>query len=438
MAKLPPRLRGKSTKARLGRLNRRIKGVKKRYNEGGGVSPSGRPPGLDKLTARRKVLQNKFSDEQKAKSNKKTWNTLSDPTATLSGKPLMRSARALEKLTSRPGIDAKRTEIKLNRAATDRDVTKLGNMGGRLKTQLDGLSTTMDQYGKEAYTRAQDSNAEMNQRLTASADEAKNRLNSLQGSVLGEQISNLTGQGVSASGSGSGQVMGQFAQMQQQSQANRTQATADLAAKMAQANLMTTEAGTTAAKNTLNNQAISVQRNIATRSADRMFEGSQNEARAQAELATLKGLRGAELVNQIMKLRGTEREFISEKERNATERFIANTQARNNARELAIKQYGEETDRYSALNDDSSGGGSGGSGGGGGGDDNDARLNRSEFKQGLAAAEEYRKSGKMSNGKVTDWREFLNEVESAEGLSWTPRERAQFKRRYKKYLTRKG
>jgi hypothetical protein len=436
MAKLPPRLRGKSTKARLGRLNRRIKGVKKRYNEGGGVSPGGKPPGLDKLTARRKVLQNKFSDEQKAKSNKQTWNTLSDPMASLSGKSLMRGARALEKLTSRPGIDAKRTEIKLNRQSTDRDVTKLGNMGGRLKTQLDGLSTTMDRYGKEAYTRAQDSNAEMNQRLTASADDAKNRLNSLQGSVLGEQISNLTGQGVSASGSGSGQVMGQFAQMQQQSQANRTQATADLAAKMAQANLMTTEAGTTAAKNTLNNQAISVQRNIATRSADRMFEGSQNEARAQAELATLKGLRGAELVNQIMKLRGTEREFVGQREELANQRFAARAAARKDQLDAANDAYGEETDRMNAqtnrieANND---GGSGGSGGSSGGDNNDQRLSRAEFKQGWAAAEDYRGRG---NGRITNWPDFLDKVEQAEGLSWTPRERRQFKNRYQKWLSK--
>lgn len=434
MAKLPPRLRGKSTKARLGRLNRRIRGVKRRYDRGGGVSPSGEPPALKKLTARRTVLQDKLAKEAKAKRERETMNTLSDPNAVLSGRPFMRGARALEKLTSRPAIDAKRTEIKQNREATDRDMAKLASMGGRLKTQLEGLSGRMDQYGVEALDRAKASNDQMTSRLTASADEAKNRLNSLQGSVLGEQISSLTGQGVTPSSTGSAQLMGQFAQMQQQSQAARTQATSDLAAKMAQANLMTTEAGTTAAKNTLNNQAIAVQRNIATRSADRMFQGSQVEDRARQELGTLKGLRGAELVNQIMKLRGTERDFISERDRNATERYIANTQAFEARADAATDRYNAETKRYDAISDAANDAADNKNGGGGSGSDNDARLNRAEFKQGWAAAEDYRSRG---NGRITNWADFLDQVEQAEGLSWSPRERRQFKNRYQKWLSKR-
>jgi hypothetical protein len=432
MAKLPPRLRGKSTKARLGRLNRRIKGVNKRYNEGGDVSPGGKPPGIDKLRARRSVLQDKLAKEQKQNRQRRDNALLSDPTAVLSGKNMWSAARALEKAQSLPMINSKRNLIAQTQKSTDRDIAKLSSMGGRLDNQLKGLSSSMDQYGAEALTRAKAANTDLSQRLTANADQAQNRLNSLQGSVLGEQISALRGQGVDPSRSSSAQTMGQFAEMQQQSQANRSKATNDLAAAMAQANLMTTEAGTTAAKNTLNNQAIAVQRNIASRSADRMFQGSQDVQTARSELATLKGLRGAELINQVMKLRGGEREFISAKEANATERFIANTQANQSRIDAATDRFNAETKRMD-VNNDSSGGGSGGSSG----DGSDLRLNKPEFRQARAAADEIL-SDPRNGGKVTNWTVFLDKVQKAEGVSWTPVERKQFKRRYKKYLARKG
>jgi hypothetical protein len=167
-----------------------------------------------------------------------------------------------------------------------------------------------------------------------------------------------------------------------------------------------------------------------------MFQGSQVEDRARQELGTLKSLRGAELVNQLMKLRGTEREFIGQTEELANQRFAARAAARKDMLDAANDAYGEETDRmnaqtnrYEAKNPDGEGGGSGGSG-----DPNDMRLNRQEFKQGLAAAEDYRSRG---NGRITNWGEFLDQVEQAEGLSWTPRERQQFKNRYKKWLQKR-
>jgi hypothetical protein len=393
-----------STQAKLRRLNQRIKRL----------DPS-KTKQRNRLIKRRGVLQRRRGNE-----------ILSNPNAVASGRTARYAARSLERLTNKPGIDAQKNLIKSLGQMTNRDVGKLEAMGGRLGEQMNYLTGRMDQYGQEAYDRSVATGDQLTSRLRENSENAMNRTNQLQSSVLGQQISSLQGANVSPGSSGQAGIMGQFAQAQNQAAANNAASWQNLGAAMAGANTAATEAGTTAARNSLDNKSLDIQRNITTRVSDRMFQGSQAEQEARAKLATLQSLRGAEYVNQLMKLRGTERDFINSRQANALERLAIETQARGDRAGRAIDQYEAETDRIEAMAD----GGSGGSGGSGG-EDNDARLSPKERRSFHAAAETRRQA--LPGGKIGNWGAFFDEVAKQEGVSWSPQERRQFAKKYKRW-----
>lgn len=400
--------------AKPSKLERRIKRISKKIRTLG----SDQQEKKDRLIKRRSNLQNRLGNER-----------LSDPNQVLKGRDARYAARALEKLISKPGIDAQRQLIEALGKATERDTGKLNTMGQRLAGQMDRMQGKMDEYGREAFAQSTATGDTLQNRLRESSQNAINSSNQLQSSVLGQQISSLQGANVAPNESGSAQIMGQFAQANQQAAANNAASWDAQGAAMAAAANYATQAGTTASKNSLSRAAQDIQRNITTRVSDRMFQGSQDEAEAQAKLATLKSLRGAEYVNQLMKLRGGEREFINSRQANALERLAIETQARGDRADRAIDQYEAETDRIDALNDGDSGGGGGSSG-----DKDDARLSPAERRSFHAAAETRREM--LPGGKIGSWPAFFNEVEKQEGVNWSPAERRKFAKKYKRWYRR--
>ena len=415
-------------KKRGNKLNRRIqrtgKKIRRLNKKIGGLKPS-ETAKRDALVAKRDAIQKRRSKLVTRRGNK----LLSDPTLPLRGKNLSRAARQAERLTSLPGIRAKRNEIRLINRQTKRDVNKLNKMGERLGNEMKGLSENARAVGLEAYGQAERSGAQLSERLASNAQQSADRTNQLQSSVLGNQISALQGANVNPAASGSAGIMAQFAQAGQNATTANAQAAQNLGAMMAAANMANVAAGNASTQAGLTRSAQDIQRNIMTRAADRMAAGSDARMTARSELATLKGLRGAEYVNQLMKLRGTERDFGNERERLANERFAARAAARKDRADAANDAYKNETDRMEMRKGD----------GGSGGNDNEGskrdkrRLGPNEYKS-LA-----RTANAISSGRpIVNWNRFLKNVEDESGLDLSATERRKFKRRYRKRRGNKG
>jgi hypothetical protein len=404
---------------KIRRTNRKVKNLNRRI---GGLG-EGEDNKRSRLVAKRDAVQkrrNRFVETR-------TQNQMSDPNKILRGKNLRRAANSAERLISVPQIRNKKNEIGQIKRGTERDIGRLDAMGKRLEGNFQGLRGNMENYGREAYARSQESGNALRQNLARNAQQATDQTNQLQSSVLGGQISALQNQNIDPSSSGSANIMGQFAQAQQDASAQNASSWQQLGEAMSQASLDNTAAGTTASLNTLNNQAIDAQRNIVNRVSDRQYLGAESLTKARSELGTLRGLRGAERMNQLMKLRGTERDQMNESQRLATERYIANTQASAKQRELAIKGFDAETKRMGVNT--RAGGGSGG----GSGDGDSTNLSRQDFRGYLSIAEDQRKGG-----KITDWGSFLKELNKTKGVNMSATQRRQFKRRYRKWLAKKG
>jgi hypothetical protein len=391
--------------ARIKKLQRRVKRINKKIR---GLGPDQQEQ-KDRLVKRRSGIQDKIGNE-----------VLSNPNQVAKGRTARYAARSLANLTTRPAIDEQRRLIQSLMQDTNRDTGKLNQMGSRLDGQMKYLSGKQAEYGREAYGQSVASGDALQNRLRQNSDKALNRTNELQSSVLGQKISALQGANIDPSSSGSAQIMGQFAQANNQAAANNAQSWENTGATMAAAANSATQAGNTAAQNSLNNKAIDIQRNITTRVADRMYQGSQAKQDAQSKLATLKGLKGAEYVNQLMKIRGGEREFINSRQANALEKLAITTQAVSDDKDRALKKY--EIDQDAA---------SGGSGGGNGGDKDDVRLGKQEWRNFRDAADQH-----LGNGKVGNWKNFFDAVGKIEGVNWTATERRKFAKRYKKYYRR--
>ena len=408
--------RGNKLNRRIRRTGKKIRKLNKRI---GGLKPS-ETAKRDALVAKRDALKRRRNKLVTRRGNK----LLSDPTRQLEGRNLARAARQAERLTSLPGIRAKRNEIRLINRQTKRDVNKLNKMGERLSNEMKGLSENARSVGLEAYGQAEKSGAQLSERLATNAQQSVDRTNQLQSSVLGSQISALQSANVNPAASGSAGIMAQFAQAGQNATSANAQAAQNLGATMAAANLANVAAGNASTQAGLTRSAQDIQRNIMTRAADRMAAGSDARMTARSELATLKGLRGAEYVNQMMKLRGTERDFGNEKERLANERFAARAAARKDRADAANEARKNEIDAMEARSNRI---------GGGNTSKDERRLSRGEYRQFAAAANSVR-----GGDRIKDWNAFLNEVGQQEGVNWSPIERRKFKRRYRKRRGKKG
>jgi hypothetical protein len=363
----------------------------------------------------------------KGRGRRKGLSSLYDPATSLSGRPLKAAAKAATKLELQSGINAQKAALAASRRGQAYDVRALGNMGQRLDGRMGGLVSNVATYGKEANTRAAGLSADLQANLAASNQQATDRLNTLQGSVLGDQVSNLTSQDI-APGANTKALAGMMAQ--QQAGANQQQSSwNNLGAVLGSMNQASTAGMSDAAYYGARNERENVARNINTRIADRQQMGAEERAKTRSELATIRGLRGATTLKNLMELRREQQDY------GARRAEIAAT-LKNQKADNAIDWYNAITNRREQnanARDDAADNRNDARENGGGGNDN--RMNGQEWNQWKSAlkTEIERKPGE----RITNWNQVLDNIGAVEGVSWTPRERRQFKRRAKKWYSKK-
>lgn len=339
-----------------------------------------------------------------------------DPTAPLSGKILKRVSNALTKLELQPGINAQKAAIEASRRGQEYDTSALDRMGGRLDTQMSGLASRMGDYRNEAVSRAEAARDRMNEGLASTARESTDRLNTLQGQVLGNQISTLSAAGIQPGQSATDQAMGQIAQGQQDALSRQRESWQGLASVMGEQGVTTAGAMGDAAQYGVESDRGAIQRNIASRVADRRQMGAEERSKARSELATLRGLRGSTRLKNLLELRREQQDYG----------------ARMSEIEAQRQQWNKENKlnwfkARDAANDDNGGGG----GDGRGPNDTPRKMTGGEWQDWKSVGREIVESN--PGKKITNWSAFLDAVASTEGVSWGPRERAQYKRRFQKW-----
>lgn len=388
----------------------------------GGATPTPGPPSTPtaKQQARERRQEARQRKRQKAQRRAKraAWQAMYDPSQTISGIPLRQLANALTRLELQPGIKAQKAALAASRRGQRYDVGALGRMGSRLDQQQQGLVSRLGGYRGEAVSRAEAARDRMNQSLTNTAQQSTDRLNTLQGQVLGEQISTLNASGVQPGQSATDRAMGQFAQGQQDALTRQRESWQGLAGLMGEQGINLSGQLGDAAVYGAEADRSAISRNIASRIADRRQMGAEERAASRAELATLRGLRGSTRLKNLMELRREQQDFGARKAEIAAQRQQWKAE---NAREW----YDSVTRRQDSQND------GGGDGDGRGANDTPRRMTGAEWQDWKSVGKEIIESN--PGKRITNWPEFLDAIASSEGVSWTPRERAKFKRRFQKW-----
>lgn len=342
--------------------------------------------------------------------DKKKINPLLDPGQVLIGRPLLKSARAAANIEYKPTIGSLRQQLRQiakDRRRDDRALAKLGRTNIRQTNRgYHQLGNSLGRaIGAEAQTGRQLIKA-TNQNQTA----AESRLNELQGSALGGQLDSLGAAGIQPGGSASQAALTAAMAQQQAAMGSLGTAFGDSAQTMA-AGMKATARNQLAANGMARMKAVSGLRSaVASRRMDSRDAYRDQADQSRQALRDAKSLRGAAVLENLMKLRDSERSFVNER---AALMLDARTQAQKNA-----------LDWYKAKNDD----GSGGSGGGSGGDgENDGY----QWKQWLHAANQVRNGDPIEKGY---WNNFLDQVEEEKDfIDWTPAQRDRFLKQYKQW-----
>lgn len=349
----------------------------------------------------------------KNKGKKKNGGLLFQPNEALAGKPFKKLAQALTRIETRPAINAQRELIKSINRGIRRDEAALGAMRGRLDSDMRGATERLAGYGQTSVDQQAANRDALRSRLEQNAKDSQNSLNQLQESVLGDQISTLASQQVAAGSSGSQGRLAQMAQMQQSANAANSQATRNLGDVVGEANIDTADAQRLAALAGADRQGRDILRNIDSRTIDARAEAAEARRTAQSELATLKSLKGSTYLKNLLDMRREQQQF----QLGRAELAQAGRQAR---AELGIKNRELDIKQQLADQDGRDSGGGSGSGG-------DLRLSGAEYRQAEAAALE-----QLGSGKIGNYGEFLDKLQSIEGFNLTPVERKKFRRRFKK------
>lgn len=352
-----------------------------------------------------------------------------NPGSPLSGLGLKKTAGALTQISTRPAIQAQKTQLGASKRAQKQDVKAIGRMGKRLDEQAGTLTQKLGQYGNEGIANAQGYADSLSDRLAATNQSATDNLNRLQSDALGGSIAALVGQDIPAGQSAGQEAMERMAALQQQGQSDLNTSWAGLGAVLGEAGVKSAAGLRQAGLQDMQNQRLAIQRNITSRQVDRRAQGTEERIGARTQLATLRGLKGAEKLKNLLELRREQQSYMNEKagilaqtrQANADRKldwYEAITGAKNDAAAIAQRERDSKRDA------------NGDGGGGGGADlwDKEGKLSKPEFNQAKAAALDIL-GGK---GSVRNWNEFLDRVGAQEGVSWSPVERKKFKRRFKK------
>ncbi len=355
------------------------------------------------------------------KGGRKFSGALYNPNKMLSGKPLANFARATTRIELLPGIRERQGQLADSRKAQARDVQALSKMGERLRGESMGVAQKLEGYGAQNLALQQGVTSQAQARLSANAQASTDRLNQLQSSVLGEQMSALAAQKITPGGSAGDQAMARLASQQQASNEDAAQSWQGMSgAAGANAERQSINMAS-AQQNEAQNQQLAMARNIASRMADTRAAGAEERRGLRRELGTIRATKGATFLKNLMAARREQQQFGSE--RAQTLAALQQNKAQN-----AIDWYEAQTGRLDQQADARDGGSSGGS------SDNDKlKLDKQEWRIAKTAAEQYRQGD-----KITDWQGFMDKVESQPGVSFNAVERKKFLKRYRKWLAKQG
>lgn len=356
---------------------------------------------------------------------KKKTNPLLNPGTVVQGKTMRQAAKAATNLEYTPVINAgKRSlkEIARSRRRDDKGLAKLGRQTTASTRRTYNKTNLQMKHGiQSAIATGRDLQNETDQ----FQNEAYGRQDQLLGGSWAGQGRDLAAAGVAEGGSASEQAMREAIMARQSDTANRALAFQNVSASSA--------AGMEQmARNRLNAnrmgraEAITgIRTAVASRRMDSRSAYGEQEREARGSLKDARSLKGAAYVNNLMRLRDSERGFINERAA-----IMGDANEANQDYQLGLA---EEQGR----NDRDDGEGSDGGGGGDGPLEPEDRPNKMKpfFKEWLAKTNQVRNNEPIRPGH---WNTLLDEVEKDKDPGWSGTQRNQFLRAYKKWYKRSG
>jgi hypothetical protein len=247
-------------------------------------------------------------------ANKKNSKpNLLDPGSVVSGKQMWKAANAATRIELRPSLKAYGRQYKRLKRDQRRDDEGLKRLGNETAGNIRGIYNFAGGQMANSTAAAQQSGAELQQGLADAGTAEAQRMNALQSGVLGDQIQTLAAQGIAPGGSASQDALSQSLANRQVDQSNMSGNWDKLGATLAQGSENTARnmQASTAAQGATSEAAIRTA--LASRRADTRTQYGEAKREATGKMADVKALFGPTRLNNIMKLRDSERGFVNER-----------------------------------------------------------------------------------------------------------------------------
>lgn len=350
---------------------------------------------------------------------------LLDPNKKLSGRNISQAARQLARIEHLPAIRAAKTAARQSRKAERREVKGINRLGEK---QRRAINKNYEVLGAAAAEQQQGLDLAGSNALAALRDTQDRQVatnTAQQNSVLGDMQESLAASNVEVGGSAGRQALADsLAQENAINQAGMGAAANTVIGQNAAAN---SYMGLLNASNL--NRRVSDQNArreaVTDRRADVRDAYRDERMGIRSDIRSNRALMGATRVKNILELRQQQQQYLNEL------RALRENKRSNKANESLSAAELAETARSNKADERLDA-----AGGVGGSDssipDTPGRLTPPEWRQAAAAARNAMEAAGGRPKTNQEWQALANEVESAEGISWTPAERRQFIRRAKK------
>lgn len=356
------------------------------------------------------------------KKGARNKQNLLNPGQVLNQKNMWQAANAATRIELRPALKAysrQHQRLKKDEKRETKGLRRLSRQTAAQTQQAYRLADRQLAANQDAMGRIGN---QMQQSMAAANTAEADRMRQLQEGTLGGQIASLSAQGIPQGSSASQQALADAASRTQGERAALAESWQNLATTQA---MGANEYAANIRAATQNQAAAStagIRQALASRIAQAKAEYGAERRDVRGKIADQKALFGPTRLQNIMKLRESDRAFINERAAIKNDRRQA---ALDRAFEADQNALDRELDRELDRNNDNGGG----NGGGDGGNRDDVRLNKQEWRNWRDAGDELL----GPKGRITNMRKFLNELAKQEGVNWTGTERKKFKRRYRKY-----
>ena len=361
--------------------------------------------------------------------HKTTLSDLLDPSHSLSGRELWRLDKAISRIETQPLINAYRRLASRYRRDMGRDMRGYERLRKTTNRQTKGIYKGLDQQMAAAQRATRQSGQALQNQINQTSQAANAQLGQIQGSVLGQQMDTLAGLNIDPGQSQSGAAIANAMKNQQtafmgdgQGKTGIGQDWAGLAALSANAAVGTVRNQRNANRSARAQALTNINTSIASRKGQARADYGEARREVLGKLADQKALIGPTRLKNLMDLRESERKYRNELLAIMQDRAQANAQ---NALDWWKAKEDKRHNKAGEAND-SSGGGSGGSSG------------DTTYRDFFAAANTIRKEEVGKGNPITPNGDFFDQVASSEGVSLTPRQRAAWSRRYRRWLRQHG